>query len=232
MATKRFAFIATAALSMSIFGAPCFAADIQFDEPIEGSTRACVQGVCVTSVTPTVTGSTGGLASQANLVNLVPAQLQSIINLVDLQNYQTNQTIGLDLVNGNGTVLNTVVVNFGVNQLAYTADFTFGSNAVGPLANSARPDVLATGNYQDVTSVLQSQLDFSGLPFPFSTIAAFVRASFFPVSVAARTGPLAVPGQVPAPATGLLLLIGMAALLTQRDVRRRRLNSVVRSGAP
>ena len=190
---------------------PADAANIQFDEPLEGRTRACVGSVCVDSLTASVSRSTSGSISSLDLFGGLPPAVLPFANLLDLQSYQTSQALSLDLVDGLGTVVNTLDVAFRVANLQYTADFLFRSDASGLLPNGLGIDVLATGGYQDLTSFLQSQVDLSGLAYPFGALAEFFQPSFFPVSVAIRTGALDViepPVAVPEPTTLLLLLAG------------------------
>lgn len=188
------------------------AADVNFDEPFEGRTRACVGNVCINSLTSFVAQSTAGSISTLDLFAGLPTNLLPFASLFDLQNYETSQTLMLDIVDSNGTVLNTIAVDFAVAQLQYTAAFQFRSDAAGLLVNGAGPDVLATGGYQDVTFFLQSQVDLSGLAYPFNALAAFFQPEFFPISVAVRSGALSEsgpPALVPEPPTLLLLLAGL-----------------------
>ncbi len=81
---QRWSHRVAAAGAAALISFASHAAMIEFDEPLEGSTRACVQGSCSTSNTATISGSTAGLASSAGIVALVPQRFQALINLVDL----------------------------------------------------------------------------------------------------------------------------------------------------
>jgi hypothetical protein len=204
------ALAACAVVLCQIATAAC-AADIQFDEPLEGRTRACAGSACAQSLTTSVSGFVSGSISSLDLLAGLPPELLPFASLLDLQNYQTSQSLNMDLVDGLGMVVNTLDVAFSVAQLQYSASFLFRSDASGSLQNGPGVDVLATSGYQDVTPFLQAQVDLSGLPYPFGSLAAVFQPEFFPISVAMRTGPLDVtepPGVVPEPPTSLLLLVG------------------------
>jgi hypothetical protein len=191
------------------------AALIQFDEPYEGATRACADGVCITSTTPSVSRSVSGLVSLTDLLAPIPPILQGLASAY-AQAYQTNQTIGVDLIDANGNVLNNLTVDFAVDQLAYHAGFAFTSDAGGPLPDGPLPNVLATGDYQDLALTLQAQLDLSGLPAEIAFLVDLFRGHFQPVQVSARSGPLGPPPgddtrEVPLPATCLLSAAGLVA---------------------
>jgi hypothetical protein len=209
------------------------AADIQFDEPFEGHTRACVADACVESSTSAVARSITGSISGSDVLAELPSQFLPFANLLDLQNYQTEQTLRLDVVDGEGNVVNSLVADFSIAQLQFTGSFLFRSDAEGALINGAAVDVLTSSGYQDITQALQSQLDLSGLPYPFGAVAAFFQPAFFPISVSMRSGPLDVDGptnSVSEPSLPLLFFAGLVAC--KLAVRRRWKATLPRALAP